>query len=76
MLGRKRAKETARFFKTYNSQTECDVMFNMRSFHNFYTQRADSHAQVEIQEIANKMLQEIRNIPGEPFKYTLEAFGF
>lgn len=76
ILGRKRAKETARYFKTYNSQIQCDVMMNMRCFHNFYTQRADDHAQIEIQDIAKQMLQEIRNIPGEPFKYTLEAFGF
>jgi len=34
-LGRKRAKEAARFFKTYNSQIQADVSFNMRSFHNF-----------------------------------------
>ena len=31
VLGRKRAKESARFFKTYNSQIEADVQFNFRS---------------------------------------------
>ena len=35
VLGRKRAKESARFFKTYNSQIQADIMFNMRSFANF-----------------------------------------
>ena len=35
VLGRKRAKESARFFKTYNSQIQADVTFNMRSFANF-----------------------------------------
>ena len=45
ILGRKRAKESCRFFKTYNSQIEADVMFNMRSFHNLLTQRMDNHAQ-------------------------------
>lgn len=74
-LGRKRAKESARFFKTYNSQLQGDVMFNMRSFHNFLIQRTDSHAQLEIQEIAKKMLELIRNIEGNPFKYTLEAWN-
>ena len=34
-LGRKRAKESARFFKTYNSRIQADVQFNMRSFANF-----------------------------------------
>lgn len=76
ILGRKRAKESARFFKTYNSQITCDVMFNMRSFHNFLTQRMDDHAQLEIQEIAKKMLSLVKNIEGEPFKHTLKAWGF
>lgn len=76
VLGRKRAKESARFFKTYNSQISADVMFNMRSFHNFITQRMDDHAQLEIQMIARQMLDLVKNIEGEPFKHTLDAFGF
>jgi flavin-dependent thymidylate synthase len=76
VLGRKRAKESARYFKMYNSQIQADVMFNMRSFHNFITQRMDSHAQKEIQEIAAEMLALVKNIEGNPFKYTLEAFNF
>lgn len=76
VLGRKRAKESARYFKMYNSQIQADVMFNMRSFHNFITQRMDSHAQKEIQEIAAEMLSLVKNIEGNPFKYTLEAFNF
>ena len=75
ILGRKRAKESARFFKTYNSQITCDVMFNMRSFHNFLTQRMDDHAQMEIQEIAKQMFQLVKNIEGEPFKHTLNAWN-
>ena len=76
VLGRKRAKESARFFKTYNSQITLSVMTNMSCFHNFYSLRADDAAQDEIHEIADMMLEIIKNIPGEPFKYTLEAFGF
>ena len=75
ILGRKRAKESARFFKTYNSQIESDVMFNMRSFHNFLTQRMDDHAQVEIQEIARQMLNLVKNIEGNPFQHTLNAWN-
>ncbi len=30
-----RAKESARFFKTFNSQITMDVMFNWRSFYHF-----------------------------------------
>ena len=74
-LGRKRAKESARFFKTYNSQITLSVMMNMSCFYNFYTLRSDSAAQTEIQSIANTMLEEIKKIEGSPFKFTLEAFG-
>ena len=76
VLGRKRAKESARYFKTYNSQIQADVMFNMRSFHNFLTQRMDGHSQLEIREIATEMLNLIKNIEGNPFQHSLAAFGF
>jgi flavin-dependent thymidylate synthase len=55
ILGRKRAKESARFFKTYNSQIQADVTFNMRSFANFIKLRNSEHAQLEIREIAQQM---------------------
>jgi thymidylate synthase (FAD) len=73
VLGRKRAKESARFFKTYNSQIQADVMFNMRSFANFIKLRNSEHAQLEIREIAQKMWDLVENIEGQPFKYTLSA---
>ena len=74
VLGRKRAKESARFFKTYNSQIQSDVMFNFRSFANFLKLRNSEHAQLEIREIAQQMLELVENIEGNPFKHTLEAF--
>jgi thymidylate synthase (FAD) len=74
VLGRKRAKESARFFKAYNSQIQADITFNMRSFANFQKLRNSEHAQVEIREVAAKMLELIENIEGNPFKCTLEAF--
>jgi flavin-dependent thymidylate synthase len=76
VLGRKRAKESARYFKTYNSQIQSDVMFNMRSFANFLKLRKSEHAQKEIHDIAFTMLDLVKNIEGNPFKYTLEAFGY
>lgn len=75
-LGRKRAKESARFFKTYNSQVQADVMFNMRSFANFLKLRDSSHAQVEIRDIAQKMVRAVQLIPGHPFKHTLNALEY
>tara|TARA_R110002074_G_scaffold342288_2_gene512837 strand:- start:1777 stop:2397 length:621 start_codon:yes stop_codon:yes gene_type:complete len=70
-LGRKRAKESARFFKTYNSKIQSDIMFNMRSFANFQKLRNSEHAQKEIREIAQLMIDLVCEIPGNPFKNTL-----
>ena len=76
VLGRKRAKESARFFKTYNSQIQADVQFNMRSFANFLKLRLSEHAQVEIREIAGDMLKLVQNIEGNPFEHTLKAWNY
>lgn len=73
IIGRKRAKESARFFKTYSSQIQADVSFNMRSFANFQKLRNSEHAQLEIREIAQQMLTLVEQISGEPFKHTLAA---
>ena len=71
--GRKRAKESARSYKMYNSQIQADVMFNMRSFANFIKLRNSEHAQLEIREIAQQMWDLVATIEGEPFKHTLDA---
>jgi len=73
-LGRKRAKESARFFKTYNSRIQADVQFNMRSFANFLKLRNSEHAQKEIREIAQKMLDLVENIEENPFQHTLNSW--
>jgi flavin-dependent thymidylate synthase len=75
VLGRKRAKESARYFKTMNSQITLSVMMNMSCFYNFYTLRHDKAAQKEIQYITEEMLNCIKNIEGNPFEYTLKAFN-
>ena len=75
ILGRKRAKESARFFKTFNSQITMDVMFNWRSFYHFQTLRNSEHAQLEVRELAQDMLELIKNIESNPFKHTIKAFN-
>jgi thymidylate synthase (FAD) len=75
-LGRKRAKESARFFKTFNSQITMDVMFNWRSFAHFLHLRNSEHAQVEVREVAQQMLNLVKNIEGNPFEHTIKAFGY
>jgi flavin-dependent thymidylate synthase len=72
--GRKRAKESARFFKMYNSQIESDIMFNWRSFAHFINLRDSAGAQREIRGIASRMLNLVVAIPGNPFKHTIAAF--
>ena len=73
-IGRKRAKESARFFKTYNSQIQADIMFNMRSFANFQKLRNSEHAQVEIRDIAQQMLSLVENLWDNPFRHTLRTW--
>lgn len=73
-LGRVRAKESARFFKTYNSQIQADITFNMRSFANFISLRKSEHAQKEIRELAAEMLKLVENIEDKPFKATFDAW--
>lgn len=76
ILGRKRAKESARFFKTYNSQICADVQFNFRSFMHFQGLRNSEHAQLEVREVAQQMLKLVQDIPGNPFIQSLKAFGY
>lgn len=74
ILGRKRAKESARFFKMMNSQITMDVMFNWRSFVHFLKLRNSEHAQKEVRELAQQMLKLVKEIPGNPFEKTIKAF--
>ena len=74
VIGRKRAKESARFFKTYNSQIQADISFNWRSFYHFLQLRNKPDAQLEIREIAAEMLNQVKNIDGNPFEHTIAAF--
>ena len=74
ILGRKRAKESARFFKTMNSQITMDVMFNFRSFSHFQSLRNKKDAQKEVREVAEQMLELVKSIEGNPFKETIKAF--
>lgn len=76
VLGRKRAKESARYFKTYNSQLNTTTSMNFRAFMHFQHLRNSPHAQVEIREMAQMMLECVKSIPNNPFEYSLKAFGY
>jgi thymidylate synthase (FAD) len=72
-MPRKRAKESARLYLPYGNQITSDVMFNFRSFVHFIKLRYSKHAQVEIRDIAYKMLQHVRDVG--TFDLSLRAFG-
>jgi len=74
IIGRKRAKESARYFKIMTSQIQLDVKFNFRSLMHFLELRNSSHAQLEIRKIAKSMLDLVKNIEGNPFQHSIEAF--
>ncbi len=73
-FSRERAKESARFFLPYSSQIVLDIAFNFRGFMMFQKLRNDEHAQLEIRNIAQEMLQLVRDT-GE-FNASLDAFGY
>lgn len=73
-LGRKRAKESARFFLPYATQITADVAFNFRSFVLFQKLRNSEHAQREVKELAQQMLTLVHRT-GQ-FTHSLEAFGY
>jgi thymidylate synthase (FAD) len=75
-MDRKRAKESARFYLPYGNQITADVMFNWRSFNHFLGLRMKPEAQREICWLAEEMLKQVKEIPGDPFKHTIDAFGY
>ena len=74
ILGRKRAKESARFYLPYGSQITLDISFNFRSFMHFQGLRNDDHAQNEVHEVASRMLELVWGT--EAFNASLAAFGW
>lgn len=74
-LGDKRAKETARYFKMYNSQINSVNKFSFAGIMTFYSKRTVEFAQEEIKDIAKQMVQCIKEIPGNPFEHSLKAFN-
>lgn len=72
-VSRKRAKESARFYLPYGNQITADVMFNFRSFHHFLKLRYSTHAQLEVRDVAQQMLQQVADTRN--FDATLKAFS-
>ena len=73
-MSRKRAKESARFYLPYGNQITSDISFNFRSFMHFQGLRNSEHAQLEVRELAQNMLELVR-ATGD-FNESLKAFGY
>ena len=75
-MSKQRAKETARYFKGYNSQLNVVRSLNFDGLMQLWQKRGEhSPSQREIAGVVEAMVQAVRDIPGNPFKYSLAAFG-
>lgn len=69
------AKEQARSVLPLSLQTEFIWTGSLLAFINLFKQRLKGDAQEETRNLANNMLQCIKDIEGNPFKYSLIEFG-
>ncbi|SRR6266566_1723975 len=74
-LGRSRAKESARYALTYARKLTFIVSCNFHSFAHFQMLRNSEHAQLEIRELAAKMLQLVREETNNSFEGSLRAWS-
>ena len=74
-INRSRAKEVARYILPYSHQLRWVMTFNFRSFMHFQKLRNSEHAQVEIKEIAENMLDLVRYQTDSKFTHSLQAFN-
>lgn len=73
-MAKSRAKESSRFYLPYANHIKSDVLFNFRSFMFFQKLRNENHAQLEIKNLAQEMLEEV--IKTNKFNLSLKAFGW
>jgi len=70
------SKEQARTVLPLNLNTTFIWTGSLLSFFHMFNLRIKPDAQKETRDVAEAMLEEIRNIEGNPFKYSLKAWGF
>ena len=70
------AKEQARMILPLCLNTQFIWTGSLAAFIHFWNLRLKKDAQQEIRELASIMLECVKNIEGNPFKYTLEAWGY
>lgn len=75
ILGKVRAKESARYFRGYNSVITTDCIMNMSCFDNLVKLRYSGktgHPQKEIHDIVGEMIELVEGIEGKPFETTIK----
>lgn len=70
------AKEQCRIILPLCLETQFVWTGSLAAFLHLWRLRLKPDAQEETREVARMMLDEVRNLPDSPFKFTLEAFGF
>lgn len=69
------SKEQARSILPLNLNTTFIWTGSLLAFLHLFNLRLKPDAQQETQEVVQEMLNEIKNIEGNPFQYTLQAWG-
>jgi len=70
------AKEQARIILPLALETQFIWTGSLLAYFHFWGLRLKSDTQLETRMVAEEMLQQIRQLPNNPFKYSLEAFGY
>jgi thymidylate synthase (FAD) len=70
------AKEQARIILPLCLETQFIWTGSLAAFLHFWKLRLKPDAQLETRQVAQQMLDLVKNIEGNPFKHTLVAFGF
>lgn len=75
-MPKERARESARYFKQYNSQLNVVRTLSFDGIRQLYEKRgSSSKSQLEVSKIVDKMVEQIAAIPGSPFEHSLKAWG-
>jgi thymidylate synthase (FAD) len=70
------SKEQARTILPLNLNTTFIWTGSLLGIVHFFSLRLKPDAQQETREVASQMLEAVKNIEGNPFKWTLKAFGY
>lgn len=73
-LGGDRSRELAELFKTGFHQTSINIYISFLEFTELMNIAGNPLIRFEVREILNEMLDIIKNIDKNPFKYSIEAF--